>query len=98
MDGVGMTGLIEGQIWRKRGPHGWLKILQILDPEYPDYDGGCHGARVVYFPPQLKRIQCRGGACRFLADDSTTGVIIPWEEQVTNNRYLLNGFKRGESV
>ena len=93
-----MTDLMEGQIWRKHGPYGWLKIIQILDPEYPRHDGGCHGARVVYFPPQLKGIQCRGGAHRFLADDRTDGVITSWEEQIIHNRNLLTDFKRGEGV
>lgn len=89
----------EGQIWRKRGPHGWLKIIQILDPEYQRYDGGCHGARVVYFPPQLKGIQCRGGVHRFLADCRLDGSIISWEEQIIHNRYVLcDGWNRGNSV
>ena len=93
-----MTDLMEGQIWRKPGPSGWLKIIQILDPDYPNHDGGLYGAMVAYFPPQLKGIQCRGGAHRFLADDITDGVITSWEEQIAHNRYLLQGFKRGEAV
>ena len=93
-----MTDLLEGQIWRKHGPYGWLKIIQILDPEYSGHDGGLPGSVVVYFPPQLKGIQCRGGARRFIADDITDGVITSWGEQIVHNRHLLSDFKRGEEL
>ena len=86
-----MTKIKEGQIWRKRGPYGWLKILQILDPEYGGYDGGLHGARVVYYPPQMDGIQCRGGSERFVADTTFEGALVTWEEQITHNRYLAEG-------
>ena len=92
------VALREGQIWRKRGPYDWLKILQILDPDYERYDGGCHGARVLAYPPQLKGAQCRGGKRFFIADsrDKTDGIITTWEAQITANRTLLVGFKRGD--
>ena len=75
--------LEEGQIWRKQGPYGWLKILQILDPEYKGYDGGLPGARVVFYPPQLKGIECRGGDEGFIADALFDGTVVTWEEQIT---------------
>lgn len=90
--------LKKGQIWRKVGPYGWLNILQVLDPEYPRYDGGLHGARVVYYPPQLNGIQCRGGAQRFVADAQLDDVVVSWEDQLTHNRHLLMDWKRGEPV
>ncbi len=90
--------LKEGQVWRKEGPHGWLKILQILDPEYPKHDGGLHGARVTYYPPQLNGIQCRGGLGRFITDARIGEDVVSWENQITHNRHLLGGWKRGESV
>ena len=81
--------LQEGQVWRKRGPYGWLKILQILDPEYEGYDGGLPGARVVFYPPQLKGIDCHGGDEGFIADTTFEGTLVTWEEQITHNRYLI---------
>ena len=70
-----------GQVWRKHGPHGWLKIEKILDPRYPEYDGGLPGCVARYFPPQLKGIKLRGGKTYFLAGN--------WEEQIKMNRFLL---------
>jgi len=90
--------LKEGQIWRKEGQFGWIKILQIIDPEYPGYDEGLPGARIVYFPPQLKGIQCRGGKTFYVADTTVDGVIVPWEDQITHNRHLLGEWKRGASI
>ena len=90
--------LKEGQIWRKEGPYSWLKILQILDPEYIGYDGGLHGVRVVYYPPQLKGIQCCGGVCRFVADARIDEDVVSWEDQITHNRHLLGKWKRSEPI
>jgi len=83
--------LEEGQIWRKQGPYGWLKILQILDPEYRGYDGGIPGARVVFYPPQTRGIECSGGNERFVADVPFEGALVTWEAQITHNRYLADG-------
>lgn len=87
----------EGQIWRKEGPVGWIKIERIQDPEYPcEYDGGCHGVVVRLLPDQMKGIQCRGGKTRFMADSKDGG---KWEDQVKNNRFpLKEGWKRGEPI
>jgi len=76
-----------GQIWRKQGPYGWLKIERILAPGYPDYDGGLSGCVARYYPPQLKGIKRRGGKTFFLAGD--------WEIQVQRNRFL---FEDGQPV
>ena len=85
----------EGQVWRKSGPHGWLKIEQIQSPKHPGYDGGLQGATITAFPPQLKGIQLRGGKQYFMAD----GPTMTWEEQITHNRFLLaGGWKRGDSA
>jgi len=88
----------ENQTYRKEGPCGWLKILQVLDPAYPGYDGGLHGARVVLYPPQTHGIQCRGGKERFVADAKFDGMIIPWEDQISHNRRLLGNWKRGDRI
>jgi len=82
--------LKEGQIWRKRGPCGWLKILQILDPKYECYDGGLPGARVLYYPAQdgIQR-PCRDGSEFFVANVIFEGTLVTWEEQIVHNRYLL---------
>lgn len=89
----------EGQIWRKHGPYDWLKIIQILDPAYSNHDGGIHGARCQYYPPQLKGMQCRGGTIFFVADCRTPdGGVDTWEDQITHNRTLLSDFKRGGAI
>lgn len=88
----------ENQIYRKEGPYGWLKIIQILDPVYPGYDGGLHGARVVLYPPQLHGIQCRGGRGRFIADAKFDGRVVSWEDQIAHNRSLLGNWKRGDMI
>lgn len=82
-----MDGIKVGQVWRKQGPYGWLKIERILAPGHPDYDGGLPGCVARYFPPQLKGIKLRGGKTFFLTGN--------WEEQVKNNRFLL---KEGQPV
>lgn len=38
----------KGEIWRKQGPIGWLKIVRDLTPDGVDYDGGCPGFSVRY--------------------------------------------------
>ena len=89
----------EGQTWRKQGPYDWLKIIQILDPDYPGHDGGKHGARCNYYPPQLKGMQCRGGETYFVADErAPDGTVTSWEDQITHNRTLLSDFKRGGAI
>jgi hypothetical protein len=89
----------EGQIWRKCGPHDWLKIIQILDPEYPGHDGGKHGAMCRYYPPQLAGMQCRGGKTFFVADaQAPDGTITSWEDQITHNRLPLTDFNRGTPI
>ena len=89
----------QGQIWRKRGPYDWLKIIQILDPDYHGYDGGKYGAICKYYPPQLKGMQCRGGKIYFVADEKLLdGSVSSWEEQIVNNRTLLSHFKRGTPI
>jgi len=70
-----------GQVWRKQGPYGWLKIEQILAPGCPEYDGGLPGCVARYYPPQFKGIKLKGGKTFFLAGD--------WEVQVQRNRFLL---------
>jgi len=88
-----MNEIKVGQVWRKQGPYGWLRIERILDPDYGEYDGGCHGCTVTSFPPQLKGIQLRGGKRFFFAD--VPG--MKWEDQIKNNRFLLeDGWKRGD--
>ena len=82
-----MDGIKVGQVWRKQGPYGWCRIEKILDPRYPDYDGGLPGCVARYFPPQLKGIKLRGGKTFFLTGN--------WEEQIKNNRFLL---KEGQPV
>lgn len=72
----------EGQVYRKLGTHGWLKVEMILDPRYPEYDGGLPGCVARYYPPQTTGIKLRGGKTYFLAG-------IDWEDQVRNNRFLL---------
>lgn len=71
-----------GQIWRKRGPFDWLKIDMIHDPRYPGYIGGLIGCEVTFYPPQKKKINLRGGKRRFIPGKD-------WEEQVMENRFLL---------
>lgn len=39
--------LSAGQVWRKSGPIGALKIEGLLYPGQPDYDGGLQGVSVV---------------------------------------------------
>lgn len=74
----------EGQVWRKQGPFGWIKIEKILDPKYSseyEYDGGLLGCVARYYPPQLKGVKLCGGKTYFLAG-------VDWEKQVMNNRFL----------
>lgn len=85
----------EGQVWRKEGPGDWLKIIQILDPDYGTYDGGKHGCIVHCYPDQLKGIQLRGGRQFFIADNKEE----TWEGQIMRNRFILkDGWKRGDSA
>lgn len=37
-----------GEIWRKRGPIGWLKVVGVQLPGHPGHDGGMFGVSVVY--------------------------------------------------
>ena len=87
--------LEEEQVWRKDGPYDWLKIVQIIDPNYPNYDGGIAGCRAIYYPPQLKGLQLRGGKIFFVS--SVVG--MSWEEQIKHNRHLLeDGLKHGDNI
>ena len=72
----------KGQVWRKLGPYDWLKVDMIRDPRYPEYDGGLIGCEVTFYPPQKKVINLRGGKRRFIFGRD-------WEEQVRDNRFLL---------
>jgi len=86
-----MTNIQEGQVWRKLVPHDWVRVENIQDPTYPNYDGGMVGCSVTYFPPQLSGIQLRGGKCVFINGG--------WRKEITDHRYLLRaGWKRGESA
>jgi hypothetical protein len=71
-----------GQVWRKLGPYDWLKVDMIHDPRYTGYDGGLIGCSVTFFPPQKKKIVLRDGKKRFIPGHD-------WEEQVKENRFLL---------
>jgi len=85
----------EGQVWRKQGPYDWVKIERIVDPDYPEYDGGLPGATINAYPPQLKGIQLRGGKQYFMSDSPT----MTWQEQIKHNRSLLkDGWKRGDNA
>ena len=83
------------QVWRKEGPHDWLRVEKIIAPGHPDYDGGLAGATITSFPPQLKGIQLRGGKQFFMSDSPT----MTWQEQIRHKRFLLkDGWKRGDST
>ena len=85
----------EGQVWRKEGPYGWLRVERIVAPNYPEYDGGLPGATITSFPPQLKGIQLRGGKQYFMSDSPT----MTWQEQIKHRRFLLkDGWKRGDNA
>ena len=87
--------LEEGQVWRKDGPYDWLKIVQIIDPKYHNYDGGIAGCRARYYPPQLNGLQLRGGKILFMSNV----VGMPWQEQIKNNRHLLgDDLKHGDDI
>ena len=84
-----------GQVWRKDGAYDWLKVERIVDPEYPNYDGGCAGVIITSYPPQLKGIQLRGGKQHFMSNSPT----MTWQEQIKHNRHLLHdGWKRGDDA
>jgi hypothetical protein len=42
-----MSKLKIGQVWRKHGPQGWIKIVGFQLPDYPDYDGGMKGVSII---------------------------------------------------
>lgn len=75
-----------GQIWRKLGPYGWVRIEMLLYPGYPEYDGGLQGIVVREYPPQLNGIKLRGGKIGFYTDNKLKTV----EEQIIMNRFLLD--------
>lgn len=84
-----------GQVWRKEGPHGWIRIERILTPSHQNYDGGFPGATITSFPPQVNGIQMRGGKQYFIGDSQTE----TWQEQIKHNRFLLkDGWRRGDST
>jgi hypothetical protein len=46
---VGVQRLVmPGDVWRKRGPCDWVKVLRVQMPHNPDYDGGLPGCSVVF--------------------------------------------------
>lgn len=82
------TPIKPGQVWRKKGPYGWLKVENILDPKYPEYpyDGGLIGCSASFFPPQTKGILLKRGK-RFFIPGSR------WEREVRENRFPLRDEK-----
>jgi len=37
-----------GEIWRRPGPCGWIKIIDVMIPGYPTHDGGAPGVSVQF--------------------------------------------------
>ena len=37
-----------GEVWRKSGPCGWIKIVRVQMPDHPNYDGGAPGCSVRF--------------------------------------------------
>jgi len=44
VDGVVMPG----DVWRKAGPCGWVKVLRVQMPHNKNYDGGAKGCSVKF--------------------------------------------------
>jgi len=40
--------VMPGDVWRKKGPCDWVKVLRVQMPHNPDYDGGLSGCSVVF--------------------------------------------------
>jgi hypothetical protein len=70
-----------GQVWRKLGPLGWIKITHIEDPNYPDYDGGLIGVGVIFLPQQKEKINLNGKKRGFMPG-------VGWENWVRDHRFL----------
>lgn len=57
-----------GDVWRKKGPCDWVKVLRVQMPHNPAYDGGLPGCSVVF-------TSCKGNWGRrswFIAAENTT--------------------------
>ncbi len=40
--------VMPGDVWRKKGPCDWVKVLRVQMPHNPNYDGGLPGCSVVF--------------------------------------------------
>ena len=40
--------VMPGDVWRKKGPCDWVKVLRVQMPHNPCYDGGLPGCSVVF--------------------------------------------------
>lgn len=82
-----------GQVWRKRGPCGWLRVEQVLIPGEPGYDGGLPGVWVTFGTyrgafPRLRQ--------EFLAASSCAAFVT---DMANHSRYPLDKARAcGEEV